>query len=218
MYSCVLLTGLYWYTDKLTCNSRFNRPTIADVYVDNACWLKGLYLHKELMTINTTYHYGITYISITHINNVGNLCGVESTTCRPMTPVYITTYQWMPVFLLVLTFVLHIPYYIFQNDYEFHETFHHHISHFDANIIFSHYFKSRSLSSYIRCYIPIIINVSYLLVNIFIFECIDRVLFGGFKTYGTNMLNFKHYIERDNMGAGNFPSPADKLLMYRICW
>lgn len=121
-FAASLVTWYKWEANDLTCNIHKNE-TFSSSIMQQSCWNSGVYVYKE---IQNSHLYGIPdsfYLDGTFEN--GTLCKsntscrnssacIDETGCKSMTKVYFKQYQYIHLFLLVISLVYWIPYWIFE--------------------------------------------------------------------------------------------------------
>ena len=85
-------------------------------FVTKSCWMRGLFLYKELMAEpRLSREFGIPDdIGDDDIQNNCLMPRCKGPGCEKMTMVYFSSYQWVPFPFLSFSFFLQMPYLVFK--------------------------------------------------------------------------------------------------------
>ena len=92
-------------------------------FVADACWIKGLYVYKELGNSSQPIsYYGIPkdlsmdgFDKKQHLCQTKNSFGDRNKNCEPLKRIFFQQYQWYYFFLAALCFGYYIPYLLFKS-------------------------------------------------------------------------------------------------------
>ena len=85
-------------------------------FVTKSCWMRGLFLYKELMAEpRPSREFGIPDdIGDDNIQNNCLMPRCKGPGCKKMTMAYFSSYQWVPFPFLSFSFFLQMPYLVFK--------------------------------------------------------------------------------------------------------
>ena len=225
-----LLVGLNWFNDKITCIVP-GSVMIDSKYVSDACWIQGFYIYEELEAHpNTLGYYGIP-VDIENDGKYANgkFCSrfvgdVEDKQCIPMKKTFYLQYQYMPFYLAALAALYYIPYLIFKivntDMIQLKDTLKtNDASHF-IKTLFNHKVNAPRRQR-MRLVVNILIKIFYIIANIIGFLATNKILYGNFKMFGSNWMNWSsldNSLAYDYMGLRGSPKPGNVLLpTFGIC-
>jgi len=197
-----MLLGLNWFKDTITCIV----PGTAEMdrgYVQQACWIQGVYIYKELNFDNHKSkwyegHYGFS-------NNLmndgmfpdGTMCNVEKNgeKCKALTKTFYLHYQWFPFYVALLALLYYLPYIFFRLVNNDMITLKDSLKSIEINPedIIKNYFNYQINPTFkmnLRVFGNVLIKLSYLAVNVIAFVATDQLLHGEFKNYGSEWVKW----------------------------
>ena len=210
LFVTTLVSALYWYKDNMQCNLVDHK--IDAGFLRSACWMQGLFIYKELEINHITKQYGIpNNLANTGMRKDKTLCKNKKS-CIPMKKRVITSYLWVPFFLLFCSFALKIPYFLFNWNFSRLQDFRSSVDNLSSKKIYKNFFSTRynfTNNLYILCNLTM--ECLYLIVSVALFVSCTKILGNDFACYLPNLLSFDKWDERNNEGNGKYPSPLDVL-------
>lgn len=244
MILAAFFIGMNWYNDKINCITSISN-TVDGGFLASACWIHGLYVYEEIgVPQGQLGYYGIpTELDHIGINRAGKTCkpfsnlgsygpGLPACTsenigkdcCTPMKKTFYLQYQYLVFLIAVLAGLYYVPYVFFkmintdlislQNNY----------TESTAEGILASYYN-RKLNPVkkqrLRVLGTLLVKVLYIVVNVAAFLALDSILYGKYRTFGSNWISWSkldNHIQYDHMGLRNTPKPANQLLpSFAIC-
>lgn len=103
-----------WAKDKMNCVKSDEGPYPG--FVPKSCWMRGLFLYKELMAEpRPSIEFGIPDdIGDDHIQNNCLISRCTGPGCKKMMRVYFSLYHWVPFLFLSFSFFLQMLYLVFR--------------------------------------------------------------------------------------------------------
>ncbi|XP_066915800.1 innexin shaking-B-like [Clytia hemisphaerica] len=198
-----IMMGYTHLNDKINCMLT-SRVAQLKQFVEETCWIKGFYIYNEMHArLNESAYYGIPeYTGYDGVMKSGerHLCstigraGGNNEECTPMTKRYITQYQWLPLYILVLAVLYYLPYVVYKavntdmialvnsvdgaNNKDVEKI---------ANNYFNYQINSK-LKMRIIVWANVAVKVLFILTNITGFLLTDKMMDGKFRTYGTDSM------------------------------
>ena len=148
--------------------------------IPNSCWMRGLFLHIELMAEpRPSREFGIPDdIGDRHIQNNCLMPRCTGSGCKKMTIVYFSSCQWVNFDFLSFSFLLQIPYLVFGQGLRRNLQ----IKNYTARDIYQLWFSQGKGHGPMSCMsqsfyslIHVMIEVCYVIVNVMIFKACENI-------------------------------------------
>ena len=113
IFMIVVITAWCWSKDKMNGHQGEERPY--PKFVTKSCWMRGLFLYKELMAEpRPSREFGFPDdIGDDHIQNNCLIPSCTGPGCQKMARVYFSSYQWLPFLFLNFSFFLQMTCLVF---------------------------------------------------------------------------------------------------------
>jgi len=193
-----MLLGLNWFKDTITCII----PGTAGIdkgFVNQACWIQGFYIYKELKSIpGVMGYYGIPrQLAHDGIYPNGELCTVSDNNqkCVPMTKTFYLQYQWFPFYMALIGFLYYLPYILFRyiNTDMISLKTSIKAPEVDIDGIVKNFFNYQinpPIRMRVRLFANLLCKIIYLIVNVLAFVFTDNLLNKDFKSYGSEWVSW----------------------------
>lgn len=221
-----LLMSVEFFGDHIDClvpESKF----LKEDFVRSTCWIQGVFIYENIPSQLSAYH-GLPK-SVKENGYKGNgykgkttkLCNVKDTketggkdSCKPLTKMYYTQYQYYSCYMASLAVLFYLPYYAFQmlntDLIDLNEII---VKNDDikikSNEIINNYFDYKRNGGFWMLRLKILANLGvkliYIVINISGFLFTNYTLYGKFKYYGLEWM--KWTTQKDY-----HPRPGDVLL------
>jgi len=214
-----MFTGLTWYSDSINCLSV---DLVDKGFAATSCWINGFYIFDEIKyDQNKLGYYGIPddiKVDGTYADG-GELCETKGNpNCRPMKKTFFLQYQYITFFLVAMGAIYYVPYVFFKFINTDLESLKGNIKEGNAESIVNNYFN-RSVNPTSKLNMKVggnfMSKILYIIANVLVFVLTDRVLNGGFQSYGiaySKWASLNNTMAYDYMGRRGSPKPANVLL------
>jgi len=216
----VLIIGLNWYNDKITCIIP-GAMGIDGGFVSQACWINGLYVYEEIRVhADDIGYFGVPQeIDKNGKLKSGHLCNIHKQKgCTEMTKTFFLQYQYMVFFVACMAALYYAPYILFKvinvDMISLKKT----IKDGDSDGIIKNYFNYKINSATkmrTRILLNIVIKMLYVAVNVVAFLLTDSVLVNRYRVYGLEWVKWaklENNMAYDYMGQRGSPKPGNVLL------
>jgi len=225
-----MVLGLNWFHDSITCIVP-GSSGISAGYVQQACWIQGLYIYKELehnTDVRPISYYGIPKSLTTDgLYENGKLCGMkdrsrnENEKCQPMEKTFYLQYQWFPLFVACLAFLYYCPYILFRNvnsDLISLKKEVKNASSSDVDKLMKTFFNadgSNRKSTIVKMVLNMLVKIAYIGVNVLAFNVTNMAFNGDFKNYGSKWMKWSQIKNEDAHAYARYrdqPKPSELLI------
>ena len=226
-----LVTSMEFFNDRMSCI--LPRDSAIDPgFAHSVCWIQGFYIYTELFhRLKESGSYGMPKdIEIDGIKENGYFCRRISKqtheldpSCRPLTKMYFTQYQYMPFYIASLAVLYYVPYILFRianNDMiELNTEISSATADQEALSVANSYFNYSNnggvLGLRVRVFATALIKFIYVIVNFGGFIFTDKLLNYRYTRYGIEWIawsNLNNTIAYDYTGLRAYPKPGNYLL------
>lgn len=220
--------SIEYFTNRMNCSIPDKLIKKKD-FIHASCWSSGLFIYQEMTgKSKDSFYYGIPN-NIKHdgLNSINKPCATHTELstnpkCKPMTKVYYTQYQWLPFYIGLLALIYYLPYPIFKMVNPDLISLHAIVeSTEEADGIVYNYFNYDVNPIYrlrLRVWLNILVQMSYIVVNVFSFCFTGYLLNGNYEGYGNNFFktgNHTKMEENINKNSGQILLPSRGLCEVR---
>jgi len=227
-----MVLGLNWFHDSITCIVP-GSAGISAGYVQQACWIQGLYIFKELeheTDARPISYYGIPKSLTTDGKYTnGKLCGMKDRArqanekCDPMEKTFYLQYQWFPLFVACLAFLYYCPYILFRNVNSDLISLKKEVSEGtnDPSVVeklMKTFFSeegSNRVNTAMNMALNLLVKIAYIGTNVLAFNVTNLAFNGDFKNYGSKWMKWSRIKNEDAHAYAryrDYPKPSEILV------
>jgi len=230
--------SLIWFHSETRCIPpvKSKGKELPAQFIHRGCWAKGFYIYPQLGEhMRKSAYYGIPFelkwngyrpddpSQLCRVNEYGGSTDEEN--CFAMEREYFNQYQWMPMSMLLLSFVFYFPYIVFRMVNTDLINLRSNLKNLqmETNQLAYLYF-SQEINSIRRNRLRVIANYGvkclYIFSNILAMSFLHRLLNDRFYTYGLDWLSWSkgNSTERLYFEKRETPTPGNQLLpIFGMC-
>lgn len=229
MMVAAMVLGLNWFHDSITCIVP-GSSGISAGFVQQACWIQGLYIYKELThqtDMKPISYYGIPKSLTTDgVYANGKLCGMrdssrqENDICDPMEKTFYLQYQWFPLFIAVLAFMYYAPYILFRSVNSDLINLKKEVKNAgssDIDKLMKTFFSTEGSkkSTVVKMALNLVVKCLYIGANVLSFGITNLAFNGDFKHYGSSWVKWSNIKNEDAHAYAryrDYPKPSEILI------